>query len=70
MSKERKRLADYGLNSERVLMRGKGPGVFEQELGDLEQELDAHDGREGGLVGTGEFGLAGTRSASRAARSR
>ena len=30
-----KRLAQYGLNSERVLWQGKGPGVFEQELGDL-----------------------------------
>jgi NADH-quinone oxidoreductase subunit B len=39
---ERKRkpsLADYGLNSERVLMRRKGPGVFEQELGDIESKL-------------------------------
>jgi NADH-quinone oxidoreductase subunit B len=39
---ERKRktsLADYGLSSERVLMRRKGPGVFEQELGDIESKL-------------------------------
>jgi NADH-quinone oxidoreductase subunit B len=35
----RKRLADYGLNSERVQWQGKGPGVFETELGDLEQAL-------------------------------
>ena len=35
----RKRLADYGLKSERVLWRGKGPGVFEEELGDLESRL-------------------------------
>jgi NADH-quinone oxidoreductase subunit B len=35
----RKRLADYGINSERTLMRRKGPGVFEQELGDLESKL-------------------------------
>jgi NADH-quinone oxidoreductase subunit B len=35
----KKRLADYGLNSERTLMRRKGPGVFEQELGDLESSL-------------------------------
>ena len=35
----KKRLADYGLNSERTLMRRKGPGVFEQELGDLESRL-------------------------------
>ncbi len=34
-----KRLADYGLQSERVLWQGKGPGVFETELGDLEQRL-------------------------------
>ena len=31
--RKKQRLADYGLNSERVLWRGKGPGVFEQELG-------------------------------------
>jgi NADH-quinone oxidoreductase subunit B len=37
--RKKQRLADYGLNSERVLWRGKGPGVFEQELGDLEQRL-------------------------------
>ena len=37
---KKERLADYGLNSERVLWRGKGPGVFEQELGDdLEDKL-------------------------------
>jgi NADH-quinone oxidoreductase subunit B len=35
----RKRLADYGISSERVLMTRKGPGVFEQELGDLEERL-------------------------------
>jgi NADH-quinone oxidoreductase subunit B len=36
-----KRLADYGLHSERVLWQGKGPSVFEQELGveELEQRL-------------------------------
>jgi NADH-quinone oxidoreductase subunit B len=34
-----KRLAQYGLKSERVLWQGKGPGVFEQELGDLESRL-------------------------------
>ena len=27
-----KRLADYGLHSERVMWRGKGPGKFEQEM--------------------------------------
>jgi NADH-quinone oxidoreductase subunit B len=37
--RRKQRLADYGLNSERVLWRGKGPGVFEQELGDLEERL-------------------------------
>jgi NADH-quinone oxidoreductase subunit B len=37
----RRRLADYGLKSERTLMRAKGPGVFERELGaeDLEDRL-------------------------------
>jgi NADH-quinone oxidoreductase subunit B len=35
----RARLADYGLNSERLLMRRKEPGVFEQELGDFESKL-------------------------------
>ena len=35
-----KRLADFGLRSERVLMRDRGPGVFERELGgDLEEKL-------------------------------
>ena len=37
--RKKQRLADYGLNSERLLMRGKGPGVFERELGDLEDKL-------------------------------
>src|SRR3954452_588945 len=32
-------LRDHGLKSERVLWKGKGPGVFEQELGDLESQL-------------------------------
>jgi NADH-quinone oxidoreductase subunit B len=35
----KRRLAGYGLGSERVLWRGKGPGVFETELGDLEERL-------------------------------
>ncbi len=39
MAPVRKRLADYGISSERVLMTRKGPGVFEQELGDLEERL-------------------------------
>jgi NADH-quinone oxidoreductase subunit B len=34
-----KLLADYGLNTERVLWKGKGPGKFETELGDLESSL-------------------------------
>ena len=37
--KRDKRLADYGLHSERVMWTGKGPSTFEQELGDLEQKL-------------------------------
>jgi NADH-quinone oxidoreductase subunit B len=38
--RKKQRLADYGLNSERLLMPKKGPGVFEQELGeDLEDKL-------------------------------
>jgi NADH-quinone oxidoreductase subunit B len=38
---KKKRLADYGLQSERTLMAGKGPGVFERELGadELEERL-------------------------------
>jgi len=37
----RKRLADYGLQSERTLMKGKGPSVFERELGvdEIEDKL-------------------------------
>jgi NADH-quinone oxidoreductase subunit B len=36
-----KRLADFGLNTERIQMRSKGPSVFEQEIGvdELEQRL-------------------------------
>jgi NADH-quinone oxidoreductase subunit B len=37
--RKKQRLADYGLQSERLQMRGKGPAVIEQELGDLEQRL-------------------------------
>ena len=33
--RKKQRLADYGLNSERLLMPKKGPGVFEEELGEL-----------------------------------
>ena len=38
---KRKRLADYGLQSERTLMTGRGPSVFEKELGadELEERL-------------------------------
>ena len=39
MAVRKKRLADYGLQSERVLWKGKGPGAFETELGDLESRL-------------------------------
>jgi len=35
----KKRLADYGLQSERVLWPDKGPSEFEQELGDIESQL-------------------------------
>jgi NADH-quinone oxidoreductase subunit B len=37
----KKRLADYGLQSERTLMKGKGPSVFERELGvdEIEDKL-------------------------------
>jgi len=35
----RKRLADYGLSSERLLATGKGPGVFEREVEELEDRL-------------------------------
>lgn len=64
MSEERKRLADYGLNSERVLMRDRGPGVFEQELGDLDKELmlttveKAVSWAQGSSVWPDTFGLA------------
>jgi len=36
---EGKRLADYGLRSERLLWPDKGPGVFEQEIENLEQRV-------------------------------
>ena len=40
MAVKKKRLADYGLNSERLLWPNKGPGAFESELGDdLESKL-------------------------------
>jgi NADH-quinone oxidoreductase subunit B len=44
MAVERKRLADFGLNSERLLMTKLGPkkdepAEFERELGDLEERL-------------------------------
>ena len=37
--RKKTRLADYGLQSERLLWPTKGPGAFEQEVGDLEQRL-------------------------------
>ena len=64
MSEPRKRLADYGINSERVLMRKKGPGVFESELGDLEGKLmlttveKAVRWAQGGSIWPDTFGLA------------
>jgi len=36
---KRKRLADYGLSSERLLMKDRGPGKFEQEIANLEDRL-------------------------------
>ena len=39
MAVKKERLADRGLHTERVMWRGKGPGTFEQELGDLEEKL-------------------------------
>jgi NADH-quinone oxidoreductase subunit B len=39
LGNKKKRLSEYGLQSERVLWRGKGPGVFEQEVAALEREL-------------------------------
>jgi NADH-quinone oxidoreductase subunit B len=35
----KKRLADYGLHSERLLMKRKPAGAFESELGDFEDKL-------------------------------
>ena len=39
MAVENKRLRDYGLQSERLLWPTKGPGVFETELGNIEELL-------------------------------
>ena len=39
MAVEGKSLADHGLRSERVLWKGKGPGVFEQEVAELERRV-------------------------------
>ncbi len=36
---EGKRLADYGLQSERVLWEGKGPGAFEREIAAVEKAV-------------------------------
>src|SRR6185503_12508862 len=35
----RRRLADLGISSERVLMKHKPPGVFEREVAELEERL-------------------------------
>jgi len=64
MSDAKKTLADYGLNSERVLMRERGAGVFESELGDLESQLmlttveKAISWAQGSSVWPDTFGLA------------
>jgi NADH-quinone oxidoreductase subunit B len=61
---KKKTLADYGLNSERVLMRDQGAGVFESELGDLESKLmlttvkKAISWAQGSSVWPDTFGLA------------
>jgi len=61
---KKKTLADYGLNSERVLMRDQGAGVFESELGDLENKLmlttvgKAISWAQGSSVWPDTFGLA------------
>ena len=39
MALNNRRLADFGLNSERVQWVGKGPGVFEQEVENLEERV-------------------------------
>ena len=39
MVNRKKRLSEHGLQSERVLWPGKGPGVFEREVAALEQAL-------------------------------
>ena len=39
MVNRKKRLSEHGLQSERVLWPGKGPGVFEQEVAALERAL-------------------------------
>ena len=39
MAVDDRSLADHGLRSERVLWQGKGPGVFEQEVAELEQRV-------------------------------
>src|SRR5438046_9413465 len=67
-----KRLAQYGLHSERVMWQGKGPSVFEQELGDLEQQLGlttvekAVAWAQGSSVWPDTVGLACCRSGTRA----
>src|SRR5213078_1320229 len=39
MAIEKGRLADYGLQSERVMWMGKGPGVFEREVEAMERAV-------------------------------
>src|ERR1044072_9204843 len=52
-------LRDYGLNSERVLWQGKGPGVFETELGGLESRLGRTPLEQAAAAGPGQLVLPG-----------
>ena len=62
--RKKQRLADYGLNSERVVWRGNGPGVFETELSPLEDRLmlstvqKASAWAQGSSIWPDTFGLA------------
>jgi hypothetical protein len=62
--RERPPLAKAGLQSERVLMPDRGPGVFEREVAGDRGRASADDGREGRRLGAVElvwpdtFGLA------------
>ena len=62
-------LAKAGLNSERVLMPNKGPGVFEEEIDGIEDALGITTSRRPS-PGRRRTRCGPTRSASRAARSR